>query len=73
VPEGEIGVLLAETEMFLWKLGVAEAEVVGALVVVDFVQRGPLVVVIKTLPAEVCFLNSSTDLVFPPEPLDRVD
>lgn len=60
-------------EVFRRELGAAEAEVVGVLVVIDFVQRDPLVVVIKTLVAEVCFFNSSTDLDFPPELLDTVD
>jgi len=73
--DGEDVVLLldAEIEVFRWLLVVAEARVAGVLVVVDLMQRDPLLAAIKTLPADVCFLESSTDLGFPSELLDRVD
>lgn len=52
--EGGCDNLLFEVEVFRWKLwvAVAGAEVVGVLAVVDSVQRDPLLVAIKTLPAE---------------------
>jgi hypothetical protein len=47
--------------------------VVVGIGVVDFVQRDPLVVAIKTLPVEVCFLNPMPGLDLPPELLERLD
>lgn len=57
-----------------WRLVAAGGELVEMALVVDFAQRGRLVVVpIKTLPAVLCFLSPVTDFCFPPELLDTLD